>query len=989
MNSYRRLLIGTGCLLVLVMMCLPVQAQQGSGMLHGQVKDQFGGIILGATVTAIDAAGTEKTTTTKDDGTYTIVGLTPGKYLVRVAAAGFAQFEATDVEVATGRTQPFDVTMQVTIEDAKVNVAAESPVSTEPENNQSALVLRGTDIEALPDDPDDLEAALQALAGPSAGPNGGQIYIDGFTGGRLPPKASIREIRVNQNPFSAEYDRLGMGRIEILTKPGTDKFRGQGFFNFNDDSLNSRNPFLQQSKRPPYQRRLYGGNLSGPIVSKKASFFLDFQKRDINDNTVINAQILNTSDPTLPVETFSQAVVVPRRIIEFSPRIDYQLNEKNTIVGRYSYESNTTTNAGLNEFTLPEKAYDTKNTEQSFQITETAVINTRVINETRFQFLHQRSDINGNNSIPSISVRDAFSSGGAQVGKSFNTQNRWELQNNTTWTMGPHSFKAGVRFRNVNLTDFSVNNFGGSFTFVSLNQYRNVLLNTPGATVDAQFSINAGNPEAKVRQLDFGGFVQDDWKLKPNFTLSWGLRYENQTNIKSNLNFAPRVALAWSPGGGGNHQSKTVIRAGAGIFYDRISENLTLQADRFNGENQLSFTIPNPVFFPNVPTLEQIEKFPGVAQGAQITRQLAPNLRVPYIMQGVFSVERQLPYKFTVTASFVTSRTLHQLRTVDINAPLPGTFKVCAPGEANCVSSPGVRPFGNVGEIYQYDSSGIANQNQLIISFNNRLNPRFTLFGNYSLGKANGNTDGSGTYPANPYDFSTEYGRSGFDIRQRVFLGGSITAPWGIRLNPFIMAFSGRPFNITTGLDTNGDRIYSERPSIAPANASCSDRFIRCTPYGNFNLIPGPNDVIIERNYGQGPGYFSVNIGASKTFGFGDVANPNAAAASQGAGGRGGRGGGAGGGGGRGFGGGMEGGGRGGGMFGGGGGSTEKRYNLTFMVRATNLFNRVNPGNPVGNLSSSLFGQSNATSAAFGGFGPGGNSAAGNRQFEVGLRFSF
>jgi hypothetical protein len=277
----------------------------------------------------------------------------------------------------------------------------------------------------------------------------------------------------------------------------------------------------------------------------------------------------------------------------------------------------------------------------------------------------------------------------------------------------------------------------------------------------------------------------------------------------------------------------------------------------------------------------------------------------------------------------------------------------------------------------------------LIIQVNNRLNPRLLLFGNYTLNKASGNTDGAGTYPANPYDFSTEYGRSSFDIRHRVFLGGNITIPWGIRLSPFIVAFSGRPFNITTGLDTNGDRMFTERPSLAPADAPCS-AIIRCTAFGKFNLLPGPNDVIIPRNYGQAPGYFSVNLGASKTFGFGDVANPNAVAASQGGGNRGG-GGRGGGGGGRGFGGGMEGGGGrgGGGMFGGGGGNTEKRYNLTLTIRAINLFNRVNPGAPVGNLSSSLFGQSNATSAAFGGFGPGGNSAAGNRQFEVGLRFSF
>ncbi len=140
----------------------------------------------------------------------------------------------------------------------------------------SATVIKGAALDALPDDPDDLEAALQALAGPSAGPNGGQIYIDGFTGGTLPPKESIREIRINSNPFSAEFDRLGFGRVEVLTKPGSDKFRGQAFFNFNDESLNSRNPF--SLNRASSQRRDFGGNLSGPIQKGKSSFFLRHQQ---------------------------------------------------------------------------------------------------------------------------------------------------------------------------------------------------------------------------------------------------------------------------------------------------------------------------------------------------------------------------------------------------------------------------------------------------------------------------------------------------------------------------------------------------------------------------------------------------------------------------------------------------------------------------------------------------------------------------------------
>ncbi|HET7286545.1 MAG TPA: carboxypeptidase-like regulatory domain-containing protein, partial [Pyrinomonadaceae bacterium] len=231
-----------------------VVAQQRAGSLRGQVLDELGGAIVGANVTVIDSAGVEKSVVTNNAGSYTISGLAPGKYTVRAINAGFAMFETPDVEITSSRPAQLDITLKVAIEEQKVTIAADNrELSTEPENNAGAVVLKGDDIDALPDDPDDLAAALQALAGPSAGPNGGQIFVDGFTGGRLPPRASIREIRINSNPFSAEYDRLGFGRIEILTRPGTDRFRGQASFNFNDDALNSRNPFSLSSKRPPIQ----------------------------------------------------------------------------------------------------------------------------------------------------------------------------------------------------------------------------------------------------------------------------------------------------------------------------------------------------------------------------------------------------------------------------------------------------------------------------------------------------------------------------------------------------------------------------------------------------------------------------------------------------------------------------------------------------------------------------------------------------------------
>ena len=372
-----------GRLLLIIALCAATAlAQQANGTLRGQVLDEFGGAIVGATVVVVDAKGTQKTVTTNDQGMYVVNGLVPGKYTVRVATSGFAPYENTEVDVAAGRGQPLNITLKVTIEEQKVTIESDNrALSTDAENNAGAIVLKGTDLDALPDDPDDLAAALQALAGPSAGPNGGQIFIDGFTGGRLPPLASIREIRINSNPFSAEYDRLGMGRIEILTKPGTDRFRGQASFNFNNQELNSRNPFAPD--RPPYLQRQFGGNLSGPISKKKSSFFFDFEKRDINDDALIVATIL---DANLNPVAFNQTVPTPNRRISFSPRFDYQINANNTLVGRYSYEHSNRI-GGVGGFTLANREFATTNTEHQVQLTETALSTRRLLTRHAFSLL--------------------------------------------------------------------------------------------------------------------------------------------------------------------------------------------------------------------------------------------------------------------------------------------------------------------------------------------------------------------------------------------------------------------------------------------------------------------------------------------------------------------------------------------------------------------------------------------------------------------------
>lgn len=994
-------------LLLIVVICAGVAlGQQNAGSLKGQVSDEFGGVIVGATVVAVNASGAEKTATTNGEGNFVINGLASGKYTIKITAPGFANSETVDVELTAGRTAPFNVTLKVTIEQQKVEVAADvTGVNTEPENNVGAIVLKGADLESLPDDPDDLAAALQALAGPGAGPNGGQIYIDGFSGGRLPPLSTIREIRINSNPYSAEYDRPGFGRTEILTKPGTDRFRGEAFFNFNNQALNSRNPF--QATRAPYLSRRYGGQFSGPISAKKASFFVDFERRDINDLGIVTATIL---DPSLNIVALSESVPLPNRRTEFSPRVDYQINASNTLVARYEYEHVTNT-AGVGGFSLSSRKYNNFNTQQTVRLTETAILNKTTVNETRFQFTRQRSGDTANNSIPTIQVQDAFTGGGSQIGLSANRTNRWELTNNTSLAKGLHTIRFGARVRGTRITSISPQNFGGTWTFAGSRQIGNpdavtsirvyqitlqglqaglspaaIRLAGGGAT---QLTIAAGNPEASVSQIDFGGFAQDDWRMHPNLMLSFGLRYENQSNISSNTNFAPRFGFAWQPGTASRQSpSKTTVRGGFGVFYDRVGENLTLTTNRLNGTNQQQFIVTDPAVlnsFPVIPSIAQLTAF----QTPVTIYQMANDLQAPYTMQSAISVERVLPHNFTTSVTFSHSRTLHLLRARAINAPLPGTFVAGIAGS-------GVRPLGSRNNFFEYDSTGRFDQNQLIMTASTRLNRNITLNANYTYSRTNSDSDGAGTFSANPYDFSAEYGRASNDVRHRFSLFGNIRTRWGISLNPFLIVASGSPFNITIGRDLNGDTLFTERPSLA---TDLTKPGVVVTRFGAFDTNPAIGSVIIPRNYGQAPGSLIANLRVSKSFGFGGERRAaggqtpgqgNRGGAERAAGGgapRGGFGGGQ-----RGGGGGAGGGGgpRGGGGF--GAGESAKRYNLTLSVNFQNILNHTNLGRPVGNLSSSLFGISTSSGGGFGGFGGGrggGGSTPYNRLIEAAVRFSF
>jgi hypothetical protein len=924
--------------------------QQSRGSVRGKAVDPLGALVSGASVTIVNATGTQQTTQTNRDGAFTVNNLPAGRYTVRASAPGFATYENAEVEVSAGKITSLDVMLVVTTVNEQVTVENEQPVNIDPEANASATVLRESDIQALPDNAADLAAALQALAGPAAGPSGGEVFIDGFSGGRLPPRNTIREIRINQNPFSSEYDRLGFGRIEIFTKPGTEKFRGETEFEFEDESLNSRNPFAPN--KASFQVRTVSGNFGGPIIKNRASFFVDVDHEHADNNVLINALVL---DSALNITPFQLAVLIPSTDIEFSPRVDVKLNDDHTLVGRYSFSRSKTKNGGFGGFDLLSRAYNSSSSDHTFRLTETAVVNASTVNEVRAQYIRRRSTQESTNNSPTIRVLDAFTAGGANVGFAFSDEDRFELQNTTSFLRGNHSAKVGFRLRHVRLRDSSPNNFAGTFTFTGLEQYRNTILNLPGA-LPTQFSIAGGNPQAGIKQMDLGLFVQDDWRVNPELTVSLGLRYERQTNISSNLNFAPRFGFAYAPGAGGKNRPKTVFRGGFGIFYDRFGENLSLQALRFNGVNQQQFvvtasTILDSIVFTqngvsNVPTIQSLTAFAE----RQTTRVVSPELQAPYTIQSAVGLERQLPHKTTLSVTYVSAQTRHLLRSRNVNAPVNG-----------------VRPLPDAGNIFQYESTGRFNQNQLIVNVRSNFHESISIFSNYAFGGAKSDTDSAGMFPANQYDLSGEYGRATLDIRHRFVVGGNLTAPFGLSFGPFITFRSGVPFNITTGADTNGDTLFTERPAFA---INVSEPGIIVTRLGTFDPTPEPGDPIIPRNYGRGPEFFVVNLRATKEFGFGGGEKKSVQGQGGGGGGRGGI----------------------NSPFGGGGGQRggdddESKYKLEFTAQIRNLFNHTNRGAPVGNLRSPLVGESLSLAGGFG-FG-GGGSQAGNRRIELQVQFSF
>jgi hypothetical protein len=910
-------------------------------------------VIPQASLTVTSSAGVSHTGTSDATGQYTIPGLAPDQYTVTVEAPGFSTFTSPPIRIAAGQAQHLNISLSIQMEQQQVQVSGDTPgVSVDPDSNVSAVVLTGKDLDALSDDPDELSNELTALAGPAAGPSGGQIYIDGFTGGQLPPKSAIRAIIINQNPFSAQYDTPGYGRVEILTKPGTDKLHGQVFLNASASAFNTANPFAQN--QPPYHTLQYDGNVSGAL-GKKASFFFSFDRRDIQDNSIVNANVPYVPDPATcgpegtVVETTgtlcSLAVPYPQTRMDISPRIDYQLTPTQTLTVRYSYYQDTRNNSGVGSFVLPSQAYDSNEVENRIQISDSQVYGAKFVNNTRFQYVRDQTNQTPHSNAPAIDVLQNFDGGGSPQGTVRDTNTRYEFQNYASLALAKHYLRFGGRLRDILDTNYSNANFQGTYTYSNLSGY---LANKP-----SQFSITTGAPTQSVSVVDLGLYAEDDWKVRPNFTVSYGLRFETQNRIQNKANFAPRVALSYGFGPSGK-PPKTVLRAGYGIFYNRFTDDLLLNSDRYSldQKGQVQSIQPNPNGTPPDSTTENSVALPTYYR-------TQPALNAPSNTEAGTGIEHQVNKSVSVSATYLYSRGIHQLLSRNIDAPLPDGSR---PALNLCPRNPiGAAP-GTPCNIYEYDSLAVFKENQIFLNLNVRYGQKLTFTGFYIYSKANSDTGGDGYHPSNQYNIMQDYGRQFFDVRNRVFAFANYTAPYGFRISPFLSASSGAPFNLQLSQDNNGDSFFNDRPVFASSASNPAN--VDTTKYGNFDTsaTPPSGAKIIPINYGNGPVQFAMNMRVAKSFGVGPRVEEGKGARVDGGGGRGG---------GRG----MPGMGLGGNgpNPGGQNNRVDRRYSVTLSAFAHNLFNVVNlappngtlGGPPDGTTNSPFFGKSTQLASGF------------------------
>ncbi len=762
---------------MLILAPLPHAQAQSNLAINGIVQDQSGAVFFGAQVDLLKDREQQSTTTTEASGSFRFERVPPGNYEVRVRQEGF---KTETAKVAVGTRSPARLRIVLSIEtlNQQITVSGDAAeVSIDSSENRDVAAVDRQALDDLPIFDQDVVATMSRFLDNSAlGENGVTLIVDGIQGiGALSPSA-IQSVTINNNPYSAEYNRPGRARIEITTKPGSPEYHGTINFLFRDARLNARDPFA--TVKPQEQRRIFEGSLLGPIGDGKTTSFMFTGQRQEEDNQAIVFAV----GPGGPI---NENVPAPQRNTDFSIELNRQHSDRTTYSIRFHYRNLKIQNQGVGGVTLPEAATDFHDREDQLFYTQKTAFSSTIVNQFRILVARQHTPTISVQSGPKIIVLDAFTGGGAQ-GDRLQTENHLIFDDIVSWVHGKHTFKTGFNIPDLSRRGLDDNtNSAGTFSFSSLQDY----LDGRSFSFDQQ----RGNGHVVFWERLFGGFFQDEYQVRRNLQLTAGLRYDTHAYFHDKDMFGPRLSFAYAPKG----SRTTVIRGGGGIFYDRTGPLPVFDLLRYDGQRLQRFLITTPTY-PN-----PFANSAAMTQPTSVVR-LEPHVQIPYTFQHGLSVEQQLQRGTTLTVSyFRTSGTLFRSR--DINAPLPPLYLA--------------RPNPSLNVLRQIETSARQVTDSLEISFRGNVTRYFAGMAQYTLGSAYNNSSGIRSFPGNNYDLSGEWSRADSDQRHRFNVLGTMKAGGLFNLGVALQAESGRPYSMTTGRDDNHDGLALDRPDGVRRNS--------------------------------------------------------------------------------------------------------------------------------------------------------------------------
>lgn len=826
-------------------------APQERRTLRGTVTDTTGGVIISAVVQLDDGAGHQSEATTDERGVYQFAALEPANYTLRIVYPGFSPLQRT-VDLRRSAPESLDLTLEILL-DEKVDVASTLTLQDSP----LTQTLTREELALLPDDSRRLLQRLRELAGTRGRRGDVVIYVDGFREGlRVPPKERIQMIRISAHPFSAEFPEPGRARIEITTRPGADKVKADLALNFSDEALNGREFFSRS--RPASRLQHVTGYLSGPLLRNRLSISAFGGQWEQDTSNVFNATVLDpVSQEPLAV---SGAVPAPTRISNLLVGADTLAGKRHTFMMMYGHNEERATNQGLDTaYDLPERVYTRTGLEDIARGSLLSIATSSLVNDLHVELgrrSHRRQAVTD---APAVLVLDAFHAGGNQDSLQFyETSDTVEIRNTLTYAFRKHMVKVGVQAEGTQRTNIDRSGFGGTFIFgtdverdsagvplvnadgltqniTPLERYRRTLLNLPGYG-PSQLSIVSGDPRVAFKQGWLAWFAQDDWAIAPRLTVSLGLRHEWQSLLDDpDGSLAARFGAGWTIDAAG----RNVVRGGVGLFDTRLDGDLALDTTRFDGHHQHEVTVQRPGVFPEVPV-----DVAGSAISNTAIHLMAPDLRVPRTLLSTVSYERKLPGNLLAAVEYAHQRGSRLLLRRNHNAR----------------TGDGVLPFPGQGPIIQYESLGEAKRDELQVSLRFNVTKIMSASGGYTRAWSRATTDGWRSAPAAFGDLSSEWGLPADDREHQYHLGGTFYLPWQIYVSPYVSGSSGRPFNVTTGRDNNGDTLFTDRPGLASEGQPGAIR----TPLGIFNPNPRPGDVLVPRNLGRGPDELRLDFHVSK-----------------------------------------------------------------------------------------------------------------------------